>query len=680
MHSAEGATLPHCLDKELVPCLPALWYCLHLPRTGFDVRDVPTQALERSRLWDFGHEIVLLPVPLPMPVDEIQPLRLHRPVLIVAPDDLATEAESLAGQLDPPLGVALLPSLGEQTLAEHWKGIHSAFAPETEYLGEEPSLSKRLDLAPSRLPTEFLMRQLHAPSGREQATDESAAILEALHWQTMLSTISRLEREGRTETEAKQVFEATLTEERRRLQIPVCIVAPGVAPSYAKAAFPRGWRKNTPSPHIGPYNLEPLENHQNDALAERAILDFLVTHRALSRSGLGIRLASIDSQLYGTLAQLERHCATGRVKPKAVWRLLRRIGQKAGSLLDEAAQEAVARASPLTVFSDFPLGLAVLPGDSAPLTCRVPIAYRPLLPLTRALQFELRQPPLIYYGAGFRVLIAECLDEDDPVGVLSRRGWDFIRQTLPQESRVEYDYCEVQTADELRAVLRERMPEALILSAHGHFDPKRNIAGIVIGDEVCLGPELGALPLLVLLSACHVSPRGKGVVSIADLLVRQGAIAILGTQVPVNVFRNIVLMVRFFVYIGESLAAREPERSVSDIWHRVATSNMINDITTANRPIHEWSMARIGEHTVLEEFMLKRSAGTIRRGHLYEDTEAVLLEIARDMGMETKVRCWLSGSGYVPESLFYTFIGWPERIIVQDPDIAALSRLDQKNR
>ncbi|MBJ6613807.1 hypothetical protein [Streptomyces sp. I4(2020)] len=38
----------------------------------------------------------------------------------------------------------------------------------------------------------------------------------------------------------------------------------------------------------------------------------------------------------------------------------------------------------LTVFSGFPLGLATLPGDTAPLAARLPLTYEPLLPLNRS--------------------------------------------------------------------------------------------------------------------------------------------------------------------------------------------------------------------------------------------------------------------------------------------------------
>ena len=62
-----------------------------------------------------------------------------------------------------------------------------------------------------------------------------------------------------------------------------------------------------------------------------------------------------------------------------------------------------------------------------------------------------------------------------------------------------------------------------------------------------MSPDM--MPPVVILSACYVAPRGSGAVSITDLLLREGAVAVLGTQVPVDVYHNAVLMTRFFYYI-----------------------------------------------------------------------------------------------------------------------------------
>ena len=82
----------------------------------------------------------------------------------------------------------------------------------------------------------------------------------------------------------------------------------------------------------------------------------------------------------------------------------------------------------------------------------------------------------------------------------------------------------------------------------------------------------------------------------------------------------------------------------------------------------KWAHRGPREESVLHEFMMLRSEGRLRRTHIFEDTEEVLLEIARDRKVEKKVRAWLT-RGYVKESLFYAALGWPERITLSQSPI-----------
>jgi len=670
----QDCTLPHGFDKDLIVCLPALWYCLHLPRTLYDLEDIPTHIIHNCQTYDFGHDIVLLPTLLLDRSNVISSLKRKNITLTLAPNDLYEVANDLSKQLDVPLGVTPISSLSDKTLAQHWQAIHTQLAPQMKYLGKEPKLCERLDLASLLLPTRLLLRQMNAPvdsAALENIRDKAQRLGLALHLQAVISAIARMEREGKTLLEAEKIADAVLAEEKQRLAFPVSVAVPGIPMIYAKKCYPRNQRNK--SEISATENIKrtwkSLYTQREDVFVERAVIDFLVTHRAVARNGLGITLPDVSGELYGTLAKLEHHLSVGRPKARTVWRLLNNLGTAAALLVDKDAQLAIRCASFLTVFSSFPVGLVILPEDTAPLVCKVPIAYRPLLPLTRALQYELSQPPIFYLGSGFRILIAECIDENDLVGKMSRIGWSVLRNSLKEVPQVNCDYVEVARVEELRAILDRHKHEVLVLSAHGHFNPRNNVAGIVVGDRFCLGPELGDVPPLVILSACHVAPRGVGPVSIADLLLRQGAIAVLGTQVPVNVFRNATLMVRFFVYVGEALANREPLKSMADILHRVLVSNAVNDIVNGNKTMLAWWGSNIGDRTILEEFMSHRSSGRIRKSHVYADTERVLEEIASECGIREKFRAWLSSPGYIPESLFYTFIGWPERIVVQDPVI-----------
>jgi hypothetical protein len=151
-------------------------------------------------------------------------------------------------------------------------------------------------------------------------------------------------------------------------------------------------------------------------------------------------------------------------------------------------------------------------------------------------------------------------------------------------------------------------------------------------------------------------------------LLRQGAYAVLGTQVPIDVTHNATLMSRLFLYLAETLANRESFATLLDAWHHVQVSNVVHDVIDGNRFLQEWGRRGGPEESPIGEFKLVRSVGRIRLRHLYSDTEQVLGEIAEGQGMGDKVRNWFRNPGYVPESLFYVFVGTPESVYLGNRD------------
>lgn len=260
---------------------------------------------------------------------------------------------------------------------------------------------------------------------------------------------------------------------------------------------------------------------RTDRLLERTTIELVTTHRAIARGGLGLTLPSIPSQAFSLLSDLERHCA-GRPDGRKVWSILSRLQAIATSDQFTDISPAIERASMITAFSNFPIGLLRLPGDTDPLMCRIPIAYRPLLPLTRTLQQELRPLVNVDLTDGFRVLVAECIPEGDPVEQPSRAGWDLAMNLLSKNNSprsMSISRLRVPSPEVLRSELTQTHTDILVLSAHGGIDPSGTVAGISIGQQLCIGPELGPMPPIVILSACQVAPRGGGTISIADLLL-----------------------------------------------------------------------------------------------------------------------------------------------------------------
>ena len=100
-----NVTSPYGFDRDLSAIIPALWYCLHLPRTRLDFADHPSATgIKATQLFiDLPHNIVILPVPWlgPWPI-----LPGNMPVIIFAQQALWREAERLASLIPACVEVA----------------------------------------------------------------------------------------------------------------------------------------------------------------------------------------------------------------------------------------------------------------------------------------------------------------------------------------------------------------------------------------------------------------------------------------------------------------------------------------------------------------------------------------------------------------------------------------------
>ena len=145
----------------------------------------------------------------------------------------------------------------------------------------------------------------------------------------------------------------------------------------------------------------------------------------------------------------------------------------------------------------------------------------------------------------------------------------------------------------LEFIKNNRDADILYISAHGYYNIKQNMAGIMVGEEFWMASEDINVPPIVILSACHSSPRGMGAVNIADMFIRNGAISVLGTFIPVNAHRNLILMTRLFTYIVEAQRKSRQYKTLSDAWCGVVATNAIHELMSESKVLISGCMIQI---------------------------------------------------------------------------------------
>lgn len=391
-------------------------------------------------------------------------------------------------------------------------------------------------------------------------------------------------------------------------------------------------------------------------------MEIVGAHRAIARNGAFIVLQSLSIGIFRQLRNLEREYDNVHRRPKRVLELLSKIGRSLAEFLeDQLYSGMIVKSNGVLVLSQFPLGLATPRGSKSQLSLWKPLHYRPLIPLTRALQIELSDRATLDWGnAGSRVLVVECLDPNDRLFAISMETWEALKDGV---RRYDIEIARAASIAEIWAHIQRVRPDVLILSGHGASGPAANQRSIVVGRERYTGVEIPLLPPLVLLSVCSTAPRGGGDVSAADMMLRHGTDAVVCCMVPVDVSHNGRLFMRLLIYMNEAREGRKQLRTFADVWHEVIVTHHVFDI------LHSVSRTSAARDLDVEALRLRFMTTPlhIRGTHTYQDALSRLEEIADEFGQKRAFKRAIGENGFLPESLFYMVIGWPEKIALNSP-------------
>ncbi len=643
----------HMWDKDLDPIIPALWYILHLPRNGFDTISCDIDLLMHSH--DEPHNTIV--IPYLSDYKSIIKNLVHEATIVICPDNIFRDIKDAIGVENTTLGIYKISDLSSELLRRHWDNLSDLFIAhekDSESCVVDSSFRllkkderKILPLVPLANQFGYTKQLIQEIKKLNEDNNHNRYVL-AMHHR-VLEIIEEISKSDKC---FKKNIENILRESAIFSCVPLVITFPGTMNHQIKKL-----NRATELP----------EN-------EREVIEILGLHRAAAKHAFYLSLDSVPQEMYTELAKLEEHCKDARrINNKYVWRSLERIGKLLASRLQGAQVDIIDQVSQITVFSDFPIGLAILPGCSAPLCCIKPISYRTLTPLTRAFQYEMLKDNQVYLGKKLKVIIAECISKTDEIRSACDRLTRSILDVTENQEGVSVIVEEISSIREFKRMLNnQKDADILLISAHGSYNISRNMAGLCIGNEFWMADDNDLfVPPVVLLSACHVMPRGRGVVSVGDLFLRAGAKAVLGTFIPVDVNRNAVLLVRLFTEIFEVRKGWSDMRTLDEIWSHIVCTNPIHEIISSMNgrisKLELWANTKRKDGSLpQEDFKMKDSVGRLRCTHAYEDTVNILREIAYRDGIGEYYDSYIESIGFFPESIFYQLIGTPENVFFRN--------------
>lgn len=640
-----GGTM-HLFDPELDGTPDAVEFLMHMPRNIFDLYDLDEYQMDAS--YDTPHYIT------PLPDLALARVRFSpRPTMFILTDDCDAAAKRTCESQAPLLGVFYIHELNEALLkrlwAELWDRCKTDRCSVVPDIAVQHILRGRQLLALPALFTsrqfretdEFLAKIYNSPQVEYDCIDAQWMYTARLNALISLGDQGIEQLSSLTASRYRDEVEKAAAQAR----LSVVITLPGVAKRSKKMGMSSG-----------------VLTEQ-----ERRIIRIMGVHRAVARRGALIELPCLEDSVYQTYSELEQRCK--KTNNSYVWRALNKLGRQIGRYFSPQQIALLKRAKDITVFSDFPVGLAILEGDEVPLQCYKSISYRPLTPLTRNYQRELSRTNQKYLGERCKVAFAECIpnnEENRFVYPMSEEVYHTLVRQHQEYPNLSVTYRKIGGVRDMETfIAANRDADILYISAHGSYSEDSNAAGLVIGDDVWMADKDFFSPPIVILSACHSSPRGAGPVAIADMFLRNGAIAVLGAFIPIHAHRNLILMTRLFTYIAEAQKKYDQYSTLADAWSGIVAGNAIHELTTASPSFRKWMHGTNSRGNIrIVEFQLQRCVNRLRSSHVYSDTIKIVKEMLAEEGMQGRFGNILDQNDYFPESFFYQWIGSPENIFL----------------
>ena len=343
-----GQTM-HIWDNELNGIIPAIWYIMHLPRNAFDTSSCDIEVILHS--YDEAHNIIILPFYDNEDIDNKLSLLIDDVTLIICEDDVLSSVQNKYKNVKTRIGLVNISSLTSDLLQEHWKQLatqYHSMKKETEMCLIDSSFclmneSERKIIPLIPLANQFgytnqLVQDIKEITSKHNCNKYMLALTRRVldTWNLMINTDKGLK--ARTE---KIVKESKLFR-----QLPMVITFPGTM-KHQCARFNRSDKLT---------------------IAENEVIQSLGIHRATAKKAIYLELDCVPQSMYTDLASLEEHCKNSRnINCNYVWRILRKLGKDMAQVLGDNPIDIINHISHIIAFSDFPIGLAILPDCSEPL-------------------------------------------------------------------------------------------------------------------------------------------------------------------------------------------------------------------------------------------------------------------------------------------------------------------------
>jgi hypothetical protein len=236
------------------------------------------------------------------------------------------------------------------------------------------------------------------------------------------------------------------------------------------------------------------------------------------------------------------------------------------------------RTTACTICADAPIEWAYL--DTLPLMISHEVSKIPMTPGNVLLQSIASGGRFVFPAKAFnKVLVIRSFGDGDPLkNILERSISGF-----PISDAMQVQFVDVRTEAELISALNSYDGYIVVFDCHGNHGGTAEAGWFQIGDERVITwklADLARVPPIVMLSACLTSAVGGSHASVANGLLRSGAISVIGTLLPVDGIHSSIFIARIIFRIDAFLTALQKMEITSITWRTFVTGFFRMSYTT----------------------------------------------------------------------------------------------------
>lgn len=205
------------------------------------------------------------------------------------------------------------------------------------------------------------------------------------------------------------------------------------------------------------------------------------------------------------------------------------------------------------ILSDVPIEWLYF--DKLPLMISHEVSKIPVTPGNMLMQLSFAgQRKYIHKDSLLNVLVIRSFRPSDPI----KNYLQVATETFPFKHGLSVRIIDVETIEETISALNSYSGAIVIFDCHGDHDGPEGISWLAIGEEKLNTWDLyekARIPPIVMLSACLTSPISGSHASVANGLLRSGALSVIGTFLPVEATPSAIFMARILFRIDSFLPA-----------------------------------------------------------------------------------------------------------------------------